>query len=371
MAWMCAASLLAFSAHAGHPVVVEVFGEAGCEACLTVHKEVLPGVQQRFGKQIAIIDRDIYEATNYVALATYQDRLGIKRDDPVSIVVNGCRYLGGVSDIRRDLANVIESRLNAGKCNSVPDAIANVDNVSRNRMAVISTSGIALAGLVDGVNPCAFATVIFLASLLAVSKVRGRGVLAMGGGFLLGTYVTYFLLGLGLFHGLKALEAWQGVVRVVNLAMSMTLAILAVITFRDAWRFHHTGKSSDVLLKMPDALRRRVHGMLKDRMTSTHLLLSGIVAGTLATLVGSVCTGQLYVPTLMVVAHNPGLRIHALRLLAIYNLTFLVPVMVVMIAAWLGTSGMVLADWSRRNVVWGKVLMGLFFAILAVLIVVL
>jgi hypothetical protein len=73
----------------------------------------------------------------------------------------------------------------------------------------------------------------------------------------------------------------------------------------------------------------------------------------------------------MVVAHNPGLRIHALRLLAIYNLTFLVPVMVVMIAAWLGTSGMVLADWSRRNVVWGKVLMGLFFAILAVLIVVL
>jgi hypothetical protein len=109
--------------------------------------------------------------------------------------------------------------------------------------------------------------------------------------------------------------------------------------------------------------------MLRDRMTSTHLLLGGLVAGTLATLVGSVCTGQLYVPTLMVVAHNPLLRLHALRLLAIYNLAFLVPVIVVMIAAWLGTSGLVLADWSRRNVVWGKIALGFFFAILAVLIV--
>jgi cytochrome c biogenesis protein CcdA len=366
---MMCAGLLASAVHAGQKVVVEIFGEAGCEACLTVHQEILPGVQQKFGDRIAILDRDIYEATNYVALATYQEHLGIKRDDPVSVVVDGSRYLGGVAEIRRDLASVIESCLHAGTNNAVPATVASADEVSKHRLTAISTAGIALAGLVDGVNPCAFATVVFLASLLAVSKVRGRGVLAMGGGFLLGTYVTYFLLGLGLFHGLKALEAWHGVVRVVNVVMSMTLAILAVITFRDAWRFHHTGKSSDVTLKMPDALRRRVHGMLKDRMTSTHLLLSGIVAGTLATLVGSVCTGQLYVPTLMVVAHNPELRMHALRLLAIYNLTFLGPVIVVMIAAWLGTSGVVLADWSRRNVVWGKILLGLFFAILAVLIV--
>ena len=57
-----------------------------------------------------------------------------------------------------------------------------------------------------------------------------------------------------------------------------------------------------------------------------------------------------------------------LRLLMLYNLAFLGPVILVMVAAWCGTTSFALANWSRRNVIWGKILLGVFFLTLAVLI---
>lgn len=360
---------------ATHRVVIELFGEAGCDACATVRREVLPEVKAAWGDRVEIRERDVFETTNYVALANYQDRFHIQsagRNDPVSIVVDGCRYLGGVKEIRRDLAAVVRERiaLDAPPPSApVPAATAaDMKEVGARKLAAFSVAGVAAAGLLDGVNPCAFATVIFLASLLAVARVRGHGVLLMGGGFIVATFCTYFLIGLGLFHGLKALTGFRWLGKGLDYSMAVALVVLAVLSLRDAWRFADTGRAASVTLRMPDSLRRRVHGMLRERITPTGLLGSGLVAGSLVTILESVCTGQVYGPTLMAVAREPGLRLHAMRLLAVYNLAFLVPVIVVMIAAWRGTTSMVMADWSRRNAVWGKVLMGLFFLGLAVLI---
>lgn len=373
------ASPVTAPAGATHPpqrrVVIELFGEAGCDACATVRREVLPEVKATWGDRVEIRERDVFETTNYVALANYQDRFHIQsagRNDPVSVVVDGCRYLGGVKEIRSDLAAVVRERiaLDAPPPAAPPVSapVTDVKEVGARKLAAFSIAGVAAAGLLDGLNPCAFATVIFLASLLAVARVRGHGVLLMGGGFIVATFGTYFLIGLGLFHGLKALTGFRWLAKGLDYSMAAALVVLAVLSLRDAWRFADTGRAASVTLRMPDSLRRRVHGMLRERITPTGLLGSGLVAGSLVTILESVCTGQVYGPTLMAVAREPGLRLHAMRLLAIYNLAFLVPVIVVMIAAWRGTTSMIMADWSRRNAVWGKVLMGLFFLGLAVLI---
>jgi hypothetical protein len=358
---------------AGRPVTVELFGAAGCEACDTVRREVFPAARALLGTRGVFIERDVFETTNFVVLAAYQDRFGVlqaRRHDPVSVVVDGRRYLGGVEEIRRDLPGVLRERLaatDAPLLAAMPAAEAGAGTAAR-RLAAFSVAGVALAGLLDGVNPCAFATVVFLASLLAVARVRGGGVLLMGGGFLVGTFATYFLLGLGLFHGLKALSAWHWAARALDLAMAAMLAVLAVLSFRDAWRFRRSGRPDDVTIRMPDAVRNRVHSLIRSRITVGGLAGSGLVAGVLVTLLESVCTGQVYGPTLLAVARDPHLRPHALGLLAVYNLAFLVPVLVVMVAAWRGTSSMALAGWSRRNVVWGKILLGTFFLALGVLI---
>ena len=56
----------------GRPVTVELFGEAGCEACATVRREVLPAARELLGGRGIIIERDVYETTNFVVLAAYQ-----------------------------------------------------------------------------------------------------------------------------------------------------------------------------------------------------------------------------------------------------------------------------------------------------------
>jgi hypothetical protein len=356
-------------------VVVELFGEPGCEACATVRREVLPEARALLGACGRIIERDVFETTNYMVLAAYQERFGVqpgRRNDPVSVVVDGLHYLGGVEEIRRELPTILRKRLAARAADSGPAVpLAMPDpGIAARRLAGFRVAGVALAGLLDGVNPCAFATVVFLASLLTLARVRGAGVLLMGCGFLCGTFLTYYLLGLGLFHGLQALQSWRWVGRALDLIMGVLLAVLALYSFRDAWRFAHSGRAADVTLRMPDKLRQRVHGLLRRRITPGGLFGSGFVASVLVTLLESVCTGQVYGPTLMAVARDPNLRAHGLGLLAVYNLAFLVPVLLVMIAAWRGTTSLTLAEWSRRNAVWGKVLLGLFFLALGIVLLV-
>ena len=58
---------------------------------------------------------------------------------------------------------------------------------------------VAFAGLLDGLNPCAFATLIFFVSYLTLSGRKGRQVLAVGTAFTAGVFLAYLAVGLG-FH---------------------------------------------------------------------------------------------------------------------------------------------------------------------------
>ena len=50
---------------------------------------------------------------------------------------------------------------------------------------------VAFFGLLDGLNPCAFATIIFFVSYLTLSGRQGKEVLAVGAAFTLGVFVAY------------------------------------------------------------------------------------------------------------------------------------------------------------------------------------
>ena len=51
-------------------------------------------------------------------------------------------------------------------------------------------------------------------------------------------------------------------------------------------------------------------------------------AGVIVSLLESVCTGQLYVPTLALMAGNSSTRLRAIILLLLYNIMFIVPLLV-------------------------------------------
>jgi len=77
------------------------------------------------------------------------------------------------------------------------------------------------------------------------------------------------------------------------------------------------------------------------------------------------------VPTLALVAKSGVGERRGWSLLLIYNAMFVTPLIVVFILTWCGLRTHALVDWSKKNVVLSKLLLGLVFAAMAVLAAVL
>lgn len=348
-------------------VRIKLFFETGCSECETVTREVFPALAKSTSVPYQIELCDIGVTTNYLRLVSYQEALGITQDEAVSIVVGGNRFLNGLAEIRTGLAAAVE----AAEIEMPSDGVKrDSQQVLRDRIRKFSVLAVVVAGLADGLNPCAITTLIFFMGLLASSGVRGRRMLVMASGFCLASFITYTLIGLGLLHSLHWLEGWNVVARAINFILLAALVILAVLSFRDAWRFHRTGKASAVSLKLPASVKRRIHNSLKRGIQNRALFVGGALAGLSVTVLESVCTGQMYLPALATVIRSGDGYAREWGLLLAYNVAFIVPLVVVTILTWKGLGSHSLIDWGQREVVIGKVLMGVVFLALAALAIV-
>jgi len=94
---------------------------------------------------------------------------------------------------------------------------------------------------------------------------------------------------------------------------------------------------------------------------------TGLACGVVVTLLDSLCTGQVYVPVLALLAKEQH-SVRALVLLALYNLAFIAPLAVVFILAAKGADSERMSHWSKRNVVPSKIFLGIVFAVLGYLL---
>ncbi len=97
-------------------------------------------------------------------------------------------------------------------------------------------------------------------------------------------------------------------------------------------------------------------------------LAAGLGCGFLVTLLDSLCTGQVYVPVLALIAREPGAW-RSLALLALYNLAFIAPLVAVFMLAARGADAAQMSRWSKRNVFPSKLALGLVFALLGAMVI--
>ena len=191
----------------------------------------------------------------------------------------------------------------------------------------------------------------------------------MGVSFCLASFLTYTALGFGLLRTLHLVSGFPTIRRVVDIGMVTVLGIFAIMSFRDAYRYRMTGNPNDVALQLPEGIKRRIHAIMKEGINARSLVAGGIIIGTLVTALESVCTGQMYVPTLVVMAKSGMSKAGGYLLL--YNIMFVMPLVVVFILTCFGLRAPTLIDWSKKNVVISKVLLGSFFLVLAALVMLL
>jgi cytochrome c biogenesis protein CcdA/glutaredoxin len=224
---------------------------------------------------------------------------------------------------------------------------------------------VAFAGLVDGLNPCAFATLAFFVSYLTLSGRKGREVLVMGAAFTLGVFLAYLVVGLGFYKVLDLLgDLLTTLGRWVYGLTALLCAVLAVFSVLDFIKARH-GEIGDMALNLPHGLRMRINAIIRRGRRSQAFVAGTFVTGVLVSFLELACTGQVYLPTIIFVVSQPELRMRALLFLVLYNLLFILPLVVVFILVYYGTGSKQLTRFLQRRAAVVKLGMALLFAALA------
>ncbi len=224
------------------------------------------------------------------------------------------------------------------------------------------------AGLLDGINPCAFTTIIFLISYLSLVGAKRRQMFYTGGIFTLAVFLTYFVIGLVFFNFARLILREQAIAKIVNLLLLLMVILLCGFSLIDYIRCLK-GNVTDITLQLPKFLKERIRNRIRDfaknklAIGGASFILGVVIAGMELT-----CTGQVYVPIVTMIS-EPRYRIAAISYLLTYNIAFILPLIAVFLLATFGVTSENMGKFFRRHIAVVKLGFAVLFAAMAMMII--
>jgi hypothetical protein len=349
------------------------FQTLSCHECQAVKEEILPRIKEKFRQKIDIEYRDIADIKNYEFLLSLKKQYGLTQDLKVPIVLAGEKFLSGREKIGRELDKTIEEALSSSGPKEARGFKVDLTKyfLSFTPLAVI------FSGLIDGINPCAFTVIVFFISFLSLQGYRKRELFIIGAVFIAAVFLTYLLLGLGLFGFFYSLKVFWLLRRLINLGIGIFSLFLGCLAVYDFLKYKKTGKAEDMTLQLPESLKKRIHSLigLHYRKSSSgdpaalkrsilRLILAAFVTGFLISLLEAVCTGQTYLPTITFILKTTPIKLRAIGFLILYNFMFVVPLFLILAFALMGVSSEQFGRVLKQHFLTVKALMaGLFFGL--------
>ncbi len=217
------------------------------------------------------------------------------------------------------------------------------------------------AGLIDGINPCAFAVLIFFVSYLIFLGFSGRKILNVGISFIIGVYIAYFGIGLGLFKIVSSVQSVVEIVgKIIYLGMAAIAIILGIISLYDYIKIKQ-GKIKEVKLQLTDTTKKKIHFFITSRMKMPHYVLSSFICGVFISIKEFPCSGQIYLPVITFVSQMNVLKAKAISYLALYNFMFILPLVVVFLGVYHGVKSKQIANVFHKHLASLKLLNALLF----------
>jgi len=224
------------------------------------------------------------------------------------------------------------------------------------------------AGLIDGINPCAFVVLIFLVSYLYYVG-RGRNeILIAGIFFAIGIFAAYLAMGTGLLGAVGYVESVSRVFQLVFYpAMAVFTGVLAILSVVDFYRMRYKNKKA--ILELSPGLKKKTHEIIRKNARAKTIWIASLVAGILVSFVEFMCTGQVYLPTIVYIINSSGVSGRALGFLMIYNLGFTVPIIAITLIAYFSSSTKKIQEFmtSTQAAAKIKLLMGALFVVFFVI----
>ncbi len=345
------------------PIYAAYFYQVGCQACSRVEAD-LTYLHNRY-PQLIVEEFNVYDQA---ALGLWlAKQAGREKDFHTPALFIGDKAWIGESEIT---PQSVSQALDSYAAQGAPKTWEAFDEAQEKnglveRFRSMGWLAVVFAGLVDGLNPCAFATLIFFVSYLTLSGRRGREVLLVGGAFTVGVFLAYLLIGLGLYKILDLMGSWLAILGRWVYALTAILCFgLAIFSFLDYLKARQ-GKIEDMSLNLPHALRLRINAIIRQGRSAEAYAAGAFATGLVISFLELACTGQIYLPTIIFVSSIPELRLRAIAFLVLYNVLFILPLVVVFILAYYGTTSKDLTNFLQRHAAAVKLGMVILFLSLA------
>lgn len=355
-----------------------VFYSTTCHKCNQVNRGLMPQIEQRFKESLKVEYRDIAEIENYKSLLALKEKYGSKIENTLPVFFMNGSFLSGEGELSGRLEWFIEQGLK--KAPLEEEALPQVDLLSRFKS--FKPAAVTAAGLIDGINPCAFTVIVFFVSFLALQRYRRREIAAVGLTFIFAVFLTYILIGLGLFGFLYRVKGFWIVSRLLNLGIGLFCFILAVLALYDLFIYLKSGKTEKLTLQLPQSWKERIHNILGRHYRPVKneegalvkkgifgLLASALITGFLVSLIEAVCTGQVYLPTLIFILKTSDFKLQAAIFILLYNLMFILPLFIIFLCALFGVTSTQFSAFMKRNLAAIKIIMAVLFIALGVSLV--
>ena len=179
------------------------------------------------------------------------------------------------------------------------------------------------AAAVDAINPCAFAVLIILMTA-ALSIADKKRALKFGLAFTVSIYISYFLIGLGLFSVLQA----TGLSHRFYIVVTILAVIVGLLNVKDYFWY---GKG--FLMEVPLSWRPTMKKLLKSATSPW----GAFIVGFAVSLFELPCTGWPYIVILGLLAKEVT-RSAGILYLLLYNLVFVTPLIILSFVIFKGLS---------------------------------
>jgi cytochrome c biogenesis protein CcdA len=219
----------------------------------------------------------------------------------------------------------------------------------------LAIPAVVAAGLVDGINPCAIGMLVFLLGYLIVFAERQQAVLRTGLAYIGTVFTTYFLIGLVFYQTVSVLMASPPFVAISQWFRGLLgLGLIAV------------GLASirGVNWGIPDSARPRLHSLVERRSLPATVLLAVLV-----TVLETPCSFPLYAGAVGILSRCNLSSFGLLGYLLLYNLLFVLPLVLILGLVYAGVGIPQLKEWEHRHQRKMRLLMGVVLVFLGLVLI--
>jgi len=198
----------------------------------------------------------------------------------------------------------------------------------------ITIPAVISAAAVDAINPCAFAVLIILLTTILATKSK-RSALSAGLAFTLSIYISYLLMGIGLYSAINA----TGISHTFYAIVAVLAILLGLFNLKD-YLWYGKWFIMEVPMKWRPKLKALIRGVTS--------VPGAFLIGFIVSLFLLPCTSGPYIVILGLLAKTVT-KNFAFFLLLLYNLVFILPMLIITLAVYFGFTSTEKAEQWRQS----------------------